>query len=112
MRALLCIVVLMGSVSVAPTRSQSPAACGLDRRLYEMFFITRMYGYEATGDSWSPRAARWRYDIGVNLAYHRTTPALDAAFARYSRYCGEGDAFMAGLTTGERIGLALRDCSP
>ena len=82
--------------------------CTLDRRAFELLISLRMQTYEATGDSWSQRATKWRNEISSNLAAGRATPSLDNAFARYIRYCGERDDFMAGLTIGEWVGLGLR----
>jgi hypothetical protein len=67
-----------------------------------------MQNYESTGDSWSARAARWRTEISANITAGRPTAALDAAFGRFSRYCGEGDSFMAGIVVGEWVGLGLK----
>jgi hypothetical protein len=82
--------------------------CSLDRRGFELLISLRMQNYESTGDSWSGRATKWRNEISSNIGAGRATASLDGAFARYGRYCGEKDDFMAGLTIGEWIGLALR----
>ena len=82
--------------------------CQLDRRGFELLIALRMQNYESTGDSWSARATKWRNEISSNIGAGRATVSLDSAFARYGRYCGENDEFMAGLTIGEWVGLALR----
>ena len=92
----------------APTPPATPSDfCDLDRRLFETLVSIRMQTYESTGDSWSPRAARWRNEIAGNIAAGRGTISLDATFSRYSRYCSEGNSFMAGVVVGEWVGIGL-----
>jgi hypothetical protein len=86
----------------APAAAPAAAAsvCDSDRRGFEALVSLRMQNYESTGDSWSARAARWRTEIAANVAAGKPTAALDAAYGRFSRYCTEGDSFMAGMVVG------------
>ena len=99
--------VIAGTTFLGRPIAQGPM-CQLDRQFFELLVSVRMQNYEATGDSWSDRAARWRDEISGNIAAGRATPSLDDAFARYGRYCAEEDDFMAGLTVGEWVGIGLR----
>lgn len=101
---------LLATPQAAPTPAVTARAtnCGLARPLFEQLVAARMQTYESTGESWSPRAAQWRREIQANTTAGRATAALDAAYGRYSRYCTEGDTFMAGVAVGEWVGGALR----
>jgi hypothetical protein len=94
--------------SLTTTATAAGALCGLTRLNFDRLVAVRMGTYETTGDSWSPLAAQWRQRIESGVAVGRATSDLDGAYGRYSRYCAEGDSFMAGLVVGEWIGLALR----
>lgn len=104
---LVVVMLMLSAVISIVARSDGPM-CKLDRRGFELLISLRMQNYEATGDSWSTRATKWRNEISANIAAGRATPSLDGAFTRYSRYCSEADEFMAGLTIGEWVGLGLR----
>jgi hypothetical protein len=98
----------LAAIPTSKTSAIPGAFCGLDRKMFELLVSLRMQNYESSGDSWSPRAVRWRNEISGNLAAGRTTSALDATFTRYARYCAEGDSFMAGIAVGEWVGIGLR----
>lgn len=80
----------------------------LDRSKFETFIIMRMQTYASMGDSWSPRAQKWVNEISKNNTSGHQTPSLDGAYIRFRKYCNQGDDFMASLTLGEWIGIALR----
>ncbi len=84
------------------------AECKSDRPTFELLVSLRMLTYASMGDPWSPRASQWAQEIAANGKAGRTTSLLDGAYQRFRRYCDGGDDFMAGLTLGEWIGLALR----
>lgn len=105
--AVVLVTVVVIAFSTGHGNAQS-TMCQLDRRAFELLVTLRMRNYELTGDSWAPRATRWRNEISANIAAGRTTPSLDGVFARYTRYCSENDAFMAGLIIGEWVGIGLR----
>ena len=102
------LTVVMTSLSFLGRSVAQGPMCQLDRLGFELMVSLRMQNYESTGDSWSPRAARWRNEISFNIAAGRGTPPLDGAFARYRRFCAEKDDFMAGVTVGEWVGIGLR----
>jgi hypothetical protein len=108
MKLALAILTFVAIISLGALGDAEGQMCQLDRRGFELLISLRMQNYESTGDSWSTRATKWRNEISSNIAAGRATPALDGAFTRYSRYCGEADDFMAGLTIGEWVGLGLR----
>jgi hypothetical protein len=94
--------------SAVPATANKPGMCAPNRFDFERLLSARLETYERTADS-AARAGQWRRQIDVNIAARRATPDLDALFGRYSRYCAEGDTFMAGFTVGEWVGIALRE---
>jgi hypothetical protein len=104
----LVILTFVAVISFGVRGDAEGPMCQLDRHGFELLISLRMQNYESTGDSWSTRATKWRNEISSNISAGRATPALDGAFAPYTRYCAEADDFMAGLTIGEWVGLGLR----
>ena len=86
--------------------------CGLARIDFEKIVTARMQTHEASGDASSSRAAALRREFAANTAAGRATPSLDGVYGSYSRYCAEGNGFMAGVSVGEWVGGALRATVP
>jgi hypothetical protein len=91
----------------AETSTAAAVECQADRSRFEILVSLRMLNYSLTNDSWSPRAKKWADEIAENNRADRSTASLDGAYSRFRQYCDAGDAFMAGLTLGEWVGLAL-----
>ena len=111
--AALALLLIWAHIVAAPGAQATESAasgteCQLDRAGFELLVGARMVNYASTGDSWSPRAQRWVDEISKNASAGDMTTSLNGAFGRFRRYCEGGDDFMAGLTLGEWIGIALR----
>jgi hypothetical protein len=97
----------VASASVAPRGAAPNAAaadssplCGLGRLEFERMITTRLQTY---GDSAKVSLAA-RNELVANTAARRATAALDGVYGTYSRFCAEGNGFMAGVAVGEWLG--------
>lgn len=98
MKQAFSLLVLVAALLLSTESATSGLVCQAGRTEFELLVNLRMLNYASMSDSWSKRAQKWAKEISENNETGRHTPSLDSAYRRFSRYCDQGDDFMAGLT--------------